>query len=145
MTVERANAHRRTLTIKFIPKEYSQLVSVHIPTVEGGTPTYSAVVVAEPDPKKAEQLVRESAAHNEGALAESRPKFRGNGIGRRNLGIARSLASNSGFATHPGFPTASVIAPAAARHRPSRRRRFASALVAKLRARLGCRIGCHSG
>jgi hypothetical protein len=33
--------------------------------VEGGTPTYSAVVVAEPDPKKAEQLVRESAAHNE--------------------------------------------------------------------------------
>jgi hypothetical protein len=106
MTVERANAHRRTLTIKFIPKEYSQLVSVHIPTVEGGTPTYSAVVVAEPDPKKAEQLVRESAAHNEGALAESRPKFRGNGIGRRNLGIARSLASNSGFATHPGFPTA---------------------------------------
>ena len=49
-----------------------------------------------------------------GALAESRPKFRGNGIGRRYFGIARSLASNSGFATHPGFPTASVIAPAAA-------------------------------
>ncbi len=43
-----------------------QLVSVSIPTVEGGgTPTYSAVVVAEPDPKKAEQLVRESAAHSE--------------------------------------------------------------------------------
>jgi hypothetical protein len=42
-----------------------QLVSVSIPTVEGGTPTYSAVVVAEPDPKKAEQLVRESAAYNE--------------------------------------------------------------------------------
>jgi hypothetical protein len=36
-----------------------QLVSVHIPTVEGGTPPFSAVVVAEPDPKKAEQLVRE--------------------------------------------------------------------------------------
>jgi hypothetical protein len=33
-----------------------QLVSVSIPSVEGGTPTYSAVVVAEPDPKKAEQL-----------------------------------------------------------------------------------------
>ena len=42
-----------------------QLVSVSIPSVEGGTPTYSAVVVAEPDPKKAEQLVRETAAHNE--------------------------------------------------------------------------------
>jgi hypothetical protein len=42
-----------------------QLVSVSIPKVEGGTPTYSAVVVAEPDPKKAEQLVRESAAYNE--------------------------------------------------------------------------------
>jgi hypothetical protein len=33
-----------------------QLVSVSIPTGDGGTPAYSAVVVAEPDPKKAEQL-----------------------------------------------------------------------------------------
>ncbi len=41
-----------------------QLVSVSVPTVEGGTPTYLAVVVAEPDPKKAEQIVRQSATRN---------------------------------------------------------------------------------
>jgi hypothetical protein len=50
---------------EFMAGTGGQLVSVSIPKVEGGTPTYSAVVVAEPDPKKAEQLVRESAAHNE--------------------------------------------------------------------------------
>ena len=50
---------------EFMAGTRGQLVSISIPSVEGGTPTYSAVVVAEPDPKKAEQLVRESAAHNE--------------------------------------------------------------------------------
>ncbi len=50
----------------FMAETAGQLVSVSTRTVEGGeTPTYSAVVVAEPDPKKAEQLVKESAAHSE--------------------------------------------------------------------------------
>jgi hypothetical protein len=50
---------------EFMAGTGGQLVSVSTPSVEGGTPTHSAVVVVEPDPKKAEQLVRESAAHNE--------------------------------------------------------------------------------
>jgi hypothetical protein len=42
-----------------------QLVSVTTPAIDGGPPVYSAVIVAEPDPRKAEQLVRESASQDE--------------------------------------------------------------------------------
>jgi hypothetical protein len=37
---------------EFMAGTGGQLVSVSTPSVEGGTPTYSAVVVVEPDPKK---------------------------------------------------------------------------------------------
>lgn len=49
----------------FMAETGGQMVSVTTPAMDGGPPVYSAVVVAEPDPQKAEQLVRESASHNE--------------------------------------------------------------------------------
>ena len=42
-----------------------QMVKVTTPAMGGGPPLRSAVVVAEPDPKKAEDLVRAMAAPNE--------------------------------------------------------------------------------
>jgi hypothetical protein len=49
----------------FMADAEDQLLSATTPATDGGAPSYSAVIVAEPDPRKAEQLIRESASHNE--------------------------------------------------------------------------------
>jgi hypothetical protein len=42
-----------------------QMVRVTIPAMGGGRPMYAALVVAEPDPQKAEALARAVVAHDE--------------------------------------------------------------------------------